>query len=231
MATLCIDYLNLPSFQDPSENQVLAREYGFMEYSILYWLRHLEASMSSAPPDQFNPYRDLMESLEVMVEQYRNKPAVSVASVAKLASKRTRDVLQHFNHRQSFAKLQPALVLTDKEPKHFGDVRLEECALKFAGVVKAVRRCIETYVSHSPNPDMAGLSDMYSCNLFRCPRFSCRYSTNGFSTLEEREKYVERHERPSRCTDEHCRGSQIGFATQAQLTRQLKENHPDMTEL
>lgn len=187
--------------------------------------------MSSAPPDQFNPYRDLMESLEVMVEQYRNKPAVSVASVAKLASKRTRDVLQHFNHRQSFAKLQPALVLTDKEPKHFGDVRLEECALKFAGVVKAVRRCIETYVSHSPNPDMAGLSDMYSCNLFRCPRFSCRYSTNGFSTLEEREKYVERHERPSRCTDEHCRGSQIGFATQAQLTRQLKENHPDMTEL
>ncbi|CAN9204194.1 unnamed protein product [Alternaria alternata] len=231
MATLCIDYLNLPSFQNPSEEQVLAGEYGFMEYSILYWLRHLEASINSASPDQDTIHQSLTESLEVLVEQYWNEPNVTFASISKSTSKRTRDVLQCFSHRQSFPKLQLTLVLTDKELKQFGDVRPGESALKIAGVMKAVRRCIETCVLRSSDPELdEGLRAMYGSNLFKCPRFSCNYFTDGFSTLEEREKHVERHERPARCTDEHCRGSQIGFATPAQLDRHLKENHPDMTE-
>lgn len=231
MATLCIDYLNLPSFQGPSEEQVLAGEYGFMEYSILYWLRHLEAGMGSAPPDQDNIYQSLKESLDILIEQYWNEPAASIASISKLTSKRTRDVLKHFSHHQNLSKIHLTLVLTDKELKHFGDVLPEYSALRIASTVKAVRRRIETYVLRSSNPDVAeALRNMYGSNLFKCPRFSCRYFTDGFSTLEEREKHVERHERPARCTDEHCRGSQIGFATQAQLDRHLKENHPDTTE-
>ena len=203
-----------------------------MEYAVLYWLRHLEAGMSSAPLDQDDIYLNLTESLEVLIEQYWNEPTASVASISTSASKRTRDVLQHFIHHQSFPKIQLALVLTDKELKHFGDVRQQESALRIASVVKAVRRSIETYVVHSSNPDLAGaMRDMYGSNLFKCPRFSCRYFTVGFSTLDEREKHFERHERPARCADEHCRGFQIGFATQAQLDRHLKENHPDMTEL
>jgi hypothetical protein len=210
---------------------MLAGEYGFMEYSVLYWLRHLEAGMSSTHPDQDNIYMSLTESLEVLVEQYWNEPSASVASISRSASKRTRDVLQQFSHRESFPKLQLALVLTDKELKHFWDVRPEESALRILGVVKAVRHCIETYIVHSSNLDVAGaLKDMYGSNLFKCPRFSCRYFTDGFTTLEERERHFQRHVLPARCTDEHCRGSQIGFATQAQLERHLRENHPDMTE-
>jgi DNA-directed RNA polymerase subunit RPC12/RpoP len=231
MATLCINYLNLPSFQNPSEEQVLAGEYGFMEYAILYWLRHLEAGMSSASPDEDSSYQNLTESLEVLVEQYWNEPTASGISISKSLSNRTREVLQHFSHSQSFQRIQLALVLTDKELKHFGDVRPEKYALNFAGVVKAVRSCIETYVRQNSDLVEAGaLRTKYGRNLFKCPRFSCNYFTDGFSTREEREKHVERHERPARCTDEHCRGSQIGFATQAQLDRHLKENHPDMTK-
>ncbi|CAN9201287.1 unnamed protein product [Alternaria alternata] len=229
MATLCIDYLNLPSFQNPTEQHVLAGEFGFMEYAVLYWLRHLETGMSSAPPDQKDIYQNLTESLNILVEQYWNEPTVSGATISKSASRRTRDVLHCFSDHQSFPKIQLALILTDKELKHFRDVRPEESALRIADVVEAVRRCIEEYVVHSSDPDVAGaLRDMYGSNLFKCPRLSCMYFTNGFSTMEEREKHFERHERPARCTDEHCRGSQIGFATQAQLDRHLKENHPDM---
>ncbi|CAN9258661.1 unnamed protein product [Alternaria alternata] len=231
MATLCIDYLNLPSFQSPSEERVLAGEYGFMEYSVGYWLRHLEAGMIPAPPDQKNIYQSLTKSLETLVEQYWNDPTTSVASVTKSASKRTRDVLQQFSHHQSFRKIQLALVLTDSELEHFGNVLPGDSALRIASVVKAVRSCIETCVLRSSEPDVEeALRNMYGSNLFKCPRFSCRYFTDGFSTLEEREKHVARHERPARCTDEYCRGSQIGFATQAQLDRHLKENHPDTTE-
>ncbi|KAK6082031.1 zinc finger protein [Seiridium cupressi] len=43
LANLCIDYLNLPALVDPpTVKGLLNGDYGFMEYAVLYWLRHLE---------------------------------------------------------------------------------------------------------------------------------------------------------------------------------------------
>jgi DNA-directed RNA polymerase subunit RPC12/RpoP len=231
MATLCMNYFNLPSFQTHSGDQVMAGEYGFMEYAILYWFRHLEAGMIAAPSSEDDTYRSLTKSLEVLIERYWNKPSVSVASISKSISKGTRDLLQHFSHCRSFPQIQLAIALTDKELKSSGDVHHEESVLKIASVVQTVRRRIETYAMHSSNTDVVeSLRDVYGRNLFKCPRFSCRYFTDGFSTPEEREEHVKRHELPARCTVEHCRSSRIGFATQAQLKKHIKKNHPDMME-
>jgi DNA-directed RNA polymerase subunit RPC12/RpoP len=228
LATLCINYLNLPSFTDPcSEQAVLAGEYGFMEYAILYWLRHLEAGLTSSPSDHDDLLEELAESLEVLVERHWNNPAAEIGSI----SNRTRDMLETFSGCQSYLRIQLAVVLTDKELRHFGDTRPEQSALNFAGIVSAVRYCLETIVDDRTDASTdEDLELKYGVHLFKCPRFSCKYFTEGFSTSDEREKHVERHERPARCTDEHCRGSKIGFATKAQLERHLKENHPDLTE-
>ena len=119
---------------------------------------------------------------------------------------------------------------TDKELKHFSDVRPEKSALRFRRVVEAVRSCMEAHLLDSPDLEASeALRDRYGCNLFKCPGFSCNYFTDGFETWEQRAKHVELHELPARCTDEHCRSSQIGFATQAQLDRHLKRNHPELT--
>jgi hypothetical protein len=227
-ATLCINYLNLPSFKGPcSEQAVLAGDYGFMEYAILYWLRHLEAGLTSSPSGHDDLHEALAESLEVLVEQRWNNPTASIGSIPN----RTQDMLETFSGRQSYLQIQLAVVLTDKELKHFGDTTPERSALNFAGTISAVRRRLETVVRNNTDPGTADdLELKYGKHLFKCPRFSCRYFTEGFLTLDEREKHVERHERPARCTDEHCRGSKIGFATKAQLERHLKENHPDAAE-
>ena len=230
MATLCVDYLNLPSFQTPSEEQVLAGEYGFMEYAVSYWLRHLEAGMKSALPQHDGICQDLTESLEVLVEQYWDKSTASSGSTLRSVPQRTQDLLQHFTHCQSFPRIRLALISTDKELKHFRDARPEKPALDFASVVNAVRDFVEAYVLESPDSEASEhLRERYGRNLFKCPKISCNYFTDGFSTKEQRRRHVELHERPARCTDEHCIGSQIGFATPEQLGRHLRENHPDLT--
>jgi hypothetical protein len=198
-----------------------------MEYAILYWLRHLEAGLTSSSSGHTDLHEDLAESLEVLVEQHWNNPTAEIGSI----SNKTRDLLQMFSGCQSFLRIQLAVVLTDKELKHFGDTRPEQSALNFAGIVSAVRCRLETIVQG--DTDVITADDLelkYGIHLFKCSRFSCKYFTYGFSTPEEREKHVGRHERPARCTDENCRGSKIGFATKAQLDRHLKENHPDVTE-
>lgn len=233
LATLCINYLNLPSFTAPySKPAVLAGEYGFMEYAILYWLRHLEAGLRSSTPEQTVLHEDLAESLGILVEQHWDNPSVETNEV----SKRTRELLEPLSSCQNYPQIQLAVSLMDKELKHFGDIRPGQSALNFAAMISGIRLEIEKVLQSNADQstdDQATGHDLvlkYGPPRFRCPRFSCNYFTEGFSTPEEREKHVGRHERPARCTDEHCRGSKIGFATDAQLERHLKETHSDKTK-
>jgi hypothetical protein len=225
MATLCINYLNLPSFRAPySEVAILNGEYGFVEYAIVYWIRHLEAGLTSSLSRHDEICEDLAESLETLVEQYFVNPTVAVR-----LSHRTREMLEIFRERQRHEQIQQAVAWADKELKYFDNIRHEQSTLNTT--VSAIRMRIETSIQHTN--DQGTIEDMeikYGTNLFRCPRFSCKHFTEGFLTADEREKHVERHERPARCTDEHCRGSKIGFATQAQLEQHLKETHSDQTE-
>ncbi|PVI01289.1 hypothetical protein DM02DRAFT_525316 [Periconia macrospinosa] len=228
LTTLCIDYLNLPSFDEPyTERAVLAGEYGFMEYAILYWVRHLEAGLKSSNSEHDELHEHLTESFEILIQQHWNNPPGDGRSV----SNRTREMLEIFSGSEKYLQIQLAVTLTDKELKNFGDLRPDQSALDFAKIVSDVRHCIETTVQNIR--DQRTRDDLklkYGINLFKCPRFSCRYFNEGFSSADERDKHIERHERPFRCTDEHCRGSKIGFATKTHLEKHRKENHPDTTE-
>jgi hypothetical protein len=48
LATFCVNYLYLSIFNSPfSTHPVLDGNYGFMEYAVINWVRHLESGLSS----------------------------------------------------------------------------------------------------------------------------------------------------------------------------------------
>ena len=74
MALLCIDYLDLPCFTGtPSEARVLNGDYGFMDYAVLNWVRHLEYG---APQVSFDEplIAELAESLEIFIGHHWKFP-------------------------------------------------------------------------------------------------------------------------------------------------------------
>jgi uncharacterized Zn-finger protein len=223
LATLCIDYLNLPFFNPPfSKQAVLDGSYGFMEYAILNWVRHLEAGLSSRS-DRDELMKGFFESFETLLENHWNNPTIQVK-----IPKRTRDILDIFQHSPKHKEIQQAIASTQEQAKRFGDMRPGECALDFTEVVAGK---LESVVSkHADESIDEDLKLKYGTDLFKCPRFSCKYFTQGFTSKGERDRHVERHERPARCTDRHCTGFIIGFATEAQLARHLKETHSDPTD-
>lgn len=205
--------------------------YGFMEYAVLYWIRHLEAgsSMDSGLNDMT---RGFIESFERLLENHWRAP-----STEPKISKRMRDWLQIFQFSPKHKEIQQVIASTNEQIKRFGDMRPGECALKLTEVVVGVRAQIESVVNNnssgligetnsSPEED---LDLKYGTNLFKCPRFSCKYFTDGFASSDERDGHIQRHERPFRCTDMHCTGF-IGFAKEDQLARHFKETHADISE-
>ncbi|OCK76290.1 hypothetical protein K432DRAFT_306677 [Lepidopterella palustris CBS 459.81] len=229
LATFCVDYLNLPIFNSPfSEKEILDGSYGFMEYAVLYWVRHLEAGLSSrSGPDDLT--RGFLESFEGLLEGHWRTPTIEPE-----ISKRTRDRLQVFQNSPKHEQIQQAIASTKEQIKRFGDMRPGECALDLTEVVAGIRRQLESVVINSANRSIADpdismkekLKPKYGTDLFKCPRFSCKYFTRGFDSKHERDGHVQRHERPFRCTDINCTGF-IGFAMKERLDKHLKEIHTD----
>jgi hypothetical protein len=142
LATLCINYLSLPSFRAPySERAVMPGEYGFMEYAVLYWTRHLKAGLTSSPSGQDELQEDLGESLEILVEQHWKDPTGNIS-----VPDRFKEILRIFRGRERYLQIQIAVVSTDKELNRFGDLRPDKSAPDFTGTVSAVRRCLEEIV-------------------------------------------------------------------------------------
>ncbi|KAE8443985.1 hypothetical protein EG329_001209 [Mollisiaceae sp. DMI_Dod_QoI] len=146
LATLCVDYLNLPCFTHPlrfSNEAVLGGNYGFMEYAILNWVRHLEAGLSSRSiPAEL--IKGLFKSFETLLENHWNKPTIEVK-----IPKRTRDILDIFQNSPRHKNIQQAIASMQEQVKRFGNIRLGECALNFTKVVAGIRTQLETVISDS----------------------------------------------------------------------------------
>ncbi|KAF7532343.1 hypothetical protein G7054_g8019 [Neopestalotiopsis clavispora] len=225
LAILCIDYLNLPAFiQPPVEAGIWKGNYGFMDYAVLFWLRHLEVGVLLADGGNIELMNELRESLEIFVSQYWS----DMTAIYPLA-KRYSEKLQYFKALPFYDQLEQAIAATKQQQKDFGDKRVEEDSLKITRMVCSVRKAIETIASGDlEENDRETIEKRYGTNIFKCPRFSCQFFTTGFASSTDRNEHISQHERPFRCSQETCYGYTFGFSSTVDLEKHLKEFHSEV---
>jgi hypothetical protein len=259
MASLCIDYLNLPIFVGSiSGDAALRGDYGFMEYAALYWIRHLEGAIAEAkrriaktklretqqpedsddseapfayPTLQEDEYSRIMSPLAESLGVFIDHHWTSPKSYLTV-SDRNRKNLQVFEPWSFYEELQQIYVSTRKQLHSFGPLKKDELSTDITDVIEQVRAVIEDSFSMSQGSDPPkDMVERYGQGPYRCARFSCRSFTFGFLTPDKRENHVARHERPHRCNDEKCEnGFDIGFASLAQYKKHMKDYHPDLSQ-
>lgn len=228
LANLCIDYLNLPAFvYPPTSEGILNGDYGFMDYAVLFWLRHLEvgATLEFEKEEEEREKEalmgDLADSLQLFIEQYWNSPSVRFP-----LAKRHSDKIYYFRALSFYDRLEQAVASTKRQLKHFGKMRKEEIVLNLGDTVCKIRTALENIVAGEEEPMIQrAIKDRYGNTLFKCPRFSCQFFTVGFPSADERDKHMSKHERPFRCSDEKCVGYTFGFSSIAEREKHMKENH------
>jgi len=235
LATLCIDYLNLPGFCTQNiEELILEGYYAFMDYAIAFWLRHLEAgTIKSEEEDDKSAgagnetWTMFMESLEIFLDKHWASPKSPL-----LVSKRNSDRLQRFRETSFYDTLEQAVVSTRKQLTFYGKMKKEEIALDLGEILLMIRPLLEAAYAQ-PKDDSAKdrFEQMYGSKLYKCSRFSCNYFHNGFSTREEREQHLQKHDRPFRCTVEGCPTVIIGLATESELGKHMEDTHGTLADL
>ncbi|KAK2606195.1 hypothetical protein QQS21_003366 [Conoideocrella luteorostrata] len=220
LACLCIDYLNQPAFISPPDRaRVLKGDYVFMDYAVLYWVRHLElGTMRDCAPGHLMD--QLAESLSVFIQHHWAFPSITLPVPNRCSNR-----LQFFKSRPFYKKLEQTVVSTKKQLNFYGEMRKEEVALNLPEIVRDVRAIMERMMSEIEPLDRNRIREKYGNDLFKCSRFSCDYFTIGLSSAEEQKKHKDRHDRPFRCTDEACPGFTLGYVSARELHRHINETH------
>jgi DNA-directed RNA polymerase subunit RPC12/RpoP len=229
MATMCIDYLNLPPFRHSvTSDMVKNGDFVFMDYAVLNWIRHLEVGTMYAH-EQEELIHQLAESLETFLENHWNSPTIRFQD-----SKGTVLRLQFFKESDYYDKLKQTIASTRKLLTYFGLVRKTEIALDLPEIVKTARVAIEdVFIDSAATEPLVSsqITQKYGKNLFKCNRFSCQYFYLGFESVDDRDKHVAKHLRPFRCTDKNCTGFTLGFTTEREHGKHMKNTHPTDDDL
>ncbi|KAJ5530063.1 hypothetical protein N7527_003456 [Penicillium freii] len=257
MAARCINYLNFPLFVNtPLEQDIRRGDYGFMEYSVIHWVRHLEGVIAEANrriertkaegtrPRQSTPEElDALKNYEVLREE--DYPGIMAPLAESLGvfidlhwsppkkylevSARNKKRLQVFQDATFYEQLEQIVVSTKKQLHSFGPLKQEGFTLNIFNLVGDIREGIERIVSTDPSSEK-DMMQKYGDNLFRCPRFSCQFFFSGFSSSEKRDEHISRHNRAWRCSDEKCTSFTFGFVSETSLKRHMRDAHPDASQ-
>ncbi|KAK8050947.1 hypothetical protein PG993_002332 [Apiospora rasikravindrae] len=87
-----------------------------------------------------------------------------------------------------------------------------------------------TVASLSTGPHSGSISTLYGNKLYKCDRALCEYFFEGFATAEERDRHVNRHDRPFHCLVPKCSVAPLGFANKKDCERHVKNYHPEAAE-
>ncbi|KAK2814069.1 hypothetical protein FQN50_000473 [Emmonsiellopsis sp. PD_5] len=90
-----------------------------------------------------------------------------------------------------------------------------------------IRKTIETYMTQDDfrRKDALLFEAMYGPLSYKCPRNWCHYFNEGFSTRDDRESHIEKHDRRFRCSDVNCLYHDLGFPSCAALEQHTKQSH------
>ncbi|KAI1376891.1 hypothetical protein F4677DRAFT_459629 [Hypoxylon crocopeplum] len=222
LATLAIDYLNMAGFRRNAEDVtalILKGYYGFMEYAVAHWVRHLEEVADETTDNEL--FRDISESLETFLELHYTSPTKRLP-ISQENAKR----LRLFQDRSFHDDLQQAVASIRKELTHFGEMQQNEIAFDLTNITNSIRHILEkTYIDEGQRAGAERMKEMYGQNIFKCPRLSCRYFCDGFPMADQRDRHVNKHTRPFHCTVVGCPTNILGLTSAKELERHMKEIH------
>lgn len=219
MATICVSYLSFPGFDvdiavTDIETLIQSGYYGFSDYAYAYWSRHLDVCLRMENSKE--SLREICEALEGFLESHWVEPQTRTV-VPKSFLERWKQLT--LNHDRD--KLIVAGYLGYKQILASSKSNANDQVLILHNTIERIRSRLEgMWLANANN-----LTLKYGHHVFKCPHISCVHFYNGFTSKQERDSHVPRHERSFFCSFPGCPMSTLGCSTLRDLHKHETEYH------
>lgn len=219
IAEFCLHYLNFGCFDaDLATIDILEflRQgyYSFEDYAIAHWLDHVDSSTSQPLPLEANSFEPLSQKLRLFLTKHAlvSPPSLSVSSETRFQS------IRHLNFTTTLDGLAHLARQRKSNEKYLDlETHLQRRRLIYEDLVTTSNPQNEAF----RNKMLLGAS-----GWFKCPKRYCDYFFDGFDNKEDRDKHINQHERPFRCSIEECPYATLGYGTETERRRHEKKSHP-----
>lgn len=198
--------------------------YAFYDYASACWTTHLQAGIPNLDEGKKSELDLLLETLEPFIELHWSLTPKTLKISAKVQAflspvkaKATPIFYDRISQAVEWSRKQLGLRCVSPT---------QDEALDLWQVTEKIRSVLEDLHSSSlPDNDAEKLRQFYGRNWFKCPRISCYYYHQGFSTADKRKNHVDRHDRPFLCVFDGCQMKLFGCPTEGELKKHVLDWH------
>lgn len=226
LSMLSVAYLSMPQMDKHGTDEEFAASlkdgtYAFYDYASSCWALHLQNSLDGLGTGEPEQLDQIQETVETFLEVHwspSSKPLTIPPKIDKLLSIwRTSEV---------FDKICQTLAWARKQHGNHNEGPKEDEATDIWEVTKRIRTSLENlHAAKLCDSEEKSLREFYGPNWYRCPRVHCYYYHHGFRDATERDRHVNRHERPYLCYIDGCHMAVFGCVTANNLTNHLFHYH------
>lgn len=216
-AIWCFRYLTSKPFHletTPDEIMDYAKRgyYGLHDYAVQHYMGHFERSTSAGFE---NATLENASALEALTESAR-----TFIEMHSLTKPQSSGLLSYYDIIKFFGNL----------PQNH-----KERASGFNTGYRTtnIRKQLELLRQQTlTDEDMKSINNLYGFQIkYKCPRAWCDYFYIGFEKESERTAHNYCHERPFRCVEDNCFGSEFGFDTSEKLKNHRAQYHELATDI
>ncbi|KAM7213295.1 hypothetical protein V8F06_011306 [Rhypophila decipiens] len=219
-------FLNSPGMDHESLKMADIRDlvrkgyYSFLDYSVAYWPMHLQAIAAARSKLDGTKFEELTDLVSVFIDSHRMKrnDEAEAQTSSTMAGK-----LEPFSQLDCFPKLVQAVNYARKQLSLHGKGPSADEVLNLWQVTMSIRTIQEQLAGNQE--EMNTLGAFYGSNHFKCPRVNCIRFHEGYSSADDRDRHVNKHERPFSCGIPDCFMAMVGYSTERALQKHLFELH------
>ena len=187
--------------------------FAFLNYAASYWLDHLKAGLKQTPdPDAL---KDIYDKLTYITKNFLSENQVIHDS--------NFDVL----NGNEFGLFDVVQDIADDAVARNQWAILEMRIWRVRGQMEMLAQQFKD----NQDPKCAQLvSNIYGEMEFKCLKLGCSHFQHGFRSRSERDRHLDRHQRPFRCVESQCPLQNLGFPDKTSLERHESRYHRKQDE-
>ncbi|KAF2474163.1 C2H2 domain-containing protein [Lindgomyces ingoldianus] len=239
LAALCLQYLTFPCFQDDQgidnftlHQAILQGHLAFQDYAVAKWFHHVNAFIHSGNDllTKGNDVPTRLSEIAVALEDFtmRYDEEAWHDNILPQCEEKCKVFQREIFFNTLAAVASHIFKFQEKGFKARHVVSIQSLS-------KALERNREILEGLPPKlsaSELAIFRQFYDDEkIFKCPKVTCRYFSEGFKDLESRKRHVNVHDRPFQCTASQCFATECGFSNKNDLDKHRLAFHPEMSEL
>jgi hypothetical protein len=224
LALLSLAYLAFPQVdkqrsEDDIRSDLVNGIHPFYDYASACWAMHLQESMSELKSgDKLDHLRETLEAFVDLHWSQTHKPLQDL--------KRVHKSLSSLQASEMYEKITQAVGWAKKQSGQYGQGPSHDDALELWQTTEKIRLVLEHMQPPSVSEaDFQKLQQLYGTNWFKCSRVNCLYYHQGFTTVDQRNHHVDKHDRPFLCSVAGCPMEYFGYATEGELKNHVFKYH------